>query len=233
MGKTMNEKKKVLFVDDNPMDRLILNKILTELDLEYKETTCPQDFLKSIKEFKPDLCLVDLNILQANDGSVLIKAIRNILGENLPIIIISAIEDSKDILFNLKNGANDYVCKPIDKSLLSSKVSNFLSNSQISSRILPLFSFPGHLDNSLEILTQIKITSIEQTGISFTSDLEIQSGQTIRIKNDLLKDVFDNNFLRVKIYHHEYGHYKADFCEISEEDILRLRLFISKMQKTN
>ena len=58
----MSDKKRVLFVDDNKMDRLILSKILEQLDLDYYATSSAKEFISQVKNYRPDLCLVDLNI---------------------------------------------------------------------------------------------------------------------------------------------------------------------------
>jgi DNA-binding response OmpR family regulator len=211
------------------MDRLILSKALDELDVDYKTCASAEEFLPLIKEFSPDLCLVDLNIERANDGTILIEAIRNILGASLPIIVISANDNSEDIVKNLKIGANDFICKPIDKALLSSKIANFLTNEKIKSKRLPLFEVPKTAENYIEIRVEIELEAITETGVEFRSkDLSLVIGSTIKIENELLIDVFpENEFLYLNIKDIKNDLYISEFQDLVEEDIHRLRLCIA------
>lgn len=230
----MKDKKKVLFVDDNKMDRVILAKILQQLDLDYVETASAEEFLPKIKEYQPDLCLVDLNISQNNDGRILIKAIRNILGAQLPIIIISAVEESKEIAMNILNGANDFVCKPIDKALLSSKIANFLHNESIDSRILPLFKLPKEQDASISMDLDLQMLGLSETHIKFKSSLILTPGSTIVVKNTFLKEVLpQEEELMVRIQNVEDGVFNGVIQELLPEHLSQLRATLRDLQKSS
>jgi CheY-like chemotaxis protein len=223
----VSKRKKVLFVDDNEMDRLILSKALGSLDLDYQSCDSAESFLTQIKSYSPDLCLVDLNIKTNNDGSVLIQAIRNVLGNELPIIIISASENPEDIDINLANGANDFICKPIDKSLLSSKIANYLHNDTIASKALPLFRIGKEEESYVEITHEITILSLTQTGITFSSDIAINIGATIRIKNSYLYEIFvDCEFIYVDVVEIRQGVYVGNYHDLSEDQVHMIRRYI-------
>lgn len=65
--------------------------------------------LAAVKEFSPDLVLLDLN-LPDRDGLSLCREIRS--SSNVPIIMITARVEEIDRLMGLEAGADDYVCKP-------------------------------------------------------------------------------------------------------------------------
>lgn len=228
-------KKKVLFVDDNPMDRLILAKTLKELRLDHLETKTPEEFLKNLKSYEPDLCLVDLNISQNNDGEVLVKAIRNILGPDLPVIIISALEEDDKIEENIKIGANDFICKPIDKALLSSKISNFLSSDVLNSNALPLFKVPKNEDSLCEIEIEANFEKISESGIQFSSNYIVKEGTIIEVTDPYIDKIFnkgDSMHLTIsrswrdddtqKIY------FIGDFVDVDPEMNQAIRQFITR-----
>lgn len=230
----MKDKKKVLFVDDNKMDRLILSKILDQLDLDFRETQNADEFLHQVKSYAPDLCLIDLNLQRPNDGKILVRALRNILGHELPIIVISAIEDSSEIALNIQNGANDFICKPIDKSLLSSKISNYLQNPTIQSRRLPLFKIPSNIDANIQMDINLKMTSISEEVITFVSDIFLVSGATLKLKNTFFQDIFSHiEYFNLKIEHHENDIYKGKILNFTDEDLPKIRRHLSSLQKLN
>jgi CheY-like chemotaxis protein len=210
------------------MDRLIISKALDELDVDYLACATVEEFLPQVKEYTPDLCLVDLNIQRTNDGAILIEAIRKVMGKSLPIIVISANDNSNDILEILKNGANDFICKPIDKPLLSSKIANYLTNDLIKSKTLPLFMVPESSDNYIEINTNIEIQVICETGIEFTCrDLNLNIGSTVKVENKLLLDIFPNQeFLYLKITESADGVFYSTFQELTSDEQNHLRLLI-------
>jgi DNA-binding response OmpR family regulator len=199
VGEVMSLQKKILFVEDNQLDRLILTKILDDLDVEYLPSESAESFLPLVKKVKPDLCLVDLNLKRPRDGEVLIRAIRNILGNSLPIIIISGEDDHEAIEYNLKNGADDFVCKPIDKALLSSKISNFLNSDNIRSKILPVFAVPTELKREAVIEQAINLTAISEKYLHFKTPHQIQDGSKFTIKNTFLKKVTDKENIDLRI----------------------------------
>ena len=230
----MNEKKRVLFVDDNEMDRLILSKTLEQLDLEHKGTKNAEEFLQQIRTYKPDLCLVDLNIEQPNDGRILIRALRNILGNEMPIIVISAVEESSEIALNLKNGANDFVCKPIDRALLSSKIANFLHNDSINSRILPLFRLPTDTVASIEMCIDLSLISFSEQEVIFSSNTTLVPGSVVCLENNFLESVFPElEHFQLKIVKRLGENYQGKILEFKDEDLPKIRLHLTRLQKEN
>jgi DNA-binding response OmpR family regulator len=230
----MSEKKKVLFVDDNEMDRLILSKTLTQLDLDFKGVDNTEDFLQQIKPYNPDLCLVDLNINQPNDGRILVRALRNILGKELPIIVISAVEESSEVALNLQNGANDFICKPIDKSLLSSKIANFLHNDSIESRILPLFRLPAEECSKIEMPMELEMVAISEKDLTVRSHLSLVPGSTISLENNFLDEVFPEfPSFSFKILSRVNDEYTGTLLDLNSDHIQAFRMFLSRLQSAN
>jgi CheY-like chemotaxis protein len=224
----MSEINRVLFVDDSEVDRVIISNILDELDIDSYACATVQEFLPKIKEYEPDLCLVDLNIQRRNDGTILVEAIRNRLGKSLPIIVISANDSNEEIQGNLKAGANDFICKPIDKALLSSKISNYLRGDIIDTKALSLFSIPASLKNSIEVKTSIKLFAVSETGLEFScEELNLNLGSVIKVANELFTDVFpDQEYLYLKIQNQIEDRFAASFEDLSDSDIHKLRILI-------
>ncbi len=229
--------KKVLFVDDSPMDRMILSKVLEEIGLDFIDTKTPEEFLGKLKTEEPDICLIDLNIRQPNDGQVLVQAIRNRIGPDLPIIVISALENSKFIQKNLDVGANDFVCKPIDKSLLSSKISNYFKSRRINSFVLPLFRVPEREDNKSSIEFMTYIEKVDESGIQFVSNHKVKENTKFLLNDPYIDQIFkEGPELEMTINKVWDGavenvyHFNALFNQLSHKQKQRLRKFITELQ---
>jgi len=74
-----------------------------------------------IKDFKPDLVLMDI-MLAGMDGRNICKNIKeNVLTQSLPVILISGTHDVGESL-NLPSGPNDFLAKPFDIDFLLTKI---------------------------------------------------------------------------------------------------------------
>jgi len=119
------KKNKILIVDDDPMNILIVEEMLREYyDLN---TASDEDgALKICEVFKPDLILLDL-MLQFTNGYDLCRKLKsNQASAFTKIILISSKALLKDRLFGYQAGADDYLSKPFDRDELLAKVRIFI-----------------------------------------------------------------------------------------------------------
>jgi adenylate cyclase len=116
----------VLIVDDEPFNVDVLQQELEELNYQILTAANGQEALDKIKRHQPDLILLDL-MMPVLDGFGVLAEIK---GDNslrdIPVIIVSAADDSKSIVKGIKQGADDYITKPIDPDHLKKKVKEHL-----------------------------------------------------------------------------------------------------------
>lgn len=116
----------VLIVDDEPFNVDVLQQELEELNYQLITAANGQEALNKIKRHQPDLILLDL-MMPVLDGFAVLAEIK---GDNslrdIPVIIVSAADDSKSIVKGIKQGADDYITKPIDADHLKKKVKEHL-----------------------------------------------------------------------------------------------------------
>lgn len=119
-------RKKILITDDDEDIIEILTLILTESGYEIHSLTRGNRIIEEIKEFQPDLILMDV-MLGDMDGMTICKSIKeNSLYSHLPVILISATPDMEESLA-LHGAPNDYLEKPFDIDVLLSKVEKHLN----------------------------------------------------------------------------------------------------------
>jgi CheY-like chemotaxis protein len=116
----------ILIVDDEPFNVDVLQQELEELNYKLISAANGQEALNKIKSHQPDLVLLDL-MMPVLDGFAVLAEIKgdNSL-RNIPVIIVSAADDSKIIVKGIKQGADDYITKPIDADHLKKKVKEHL-----------------------------------------------------------------------------------------------------------
>lgn len=109
----MNEK--ILLVDDNYTVIKILTKFLEEEGYNVFSTTDSANVIRTVREISPDVLLLDV-VMPVLDGFEICRLMKNDIGiSNIPIIILTAETDSRDIKRAVELGAIDYIRKPVEK----------------------------------------------------------------------------------------------------------------------
>lgn len=120
---------KVVIIDDDSTSRNILKNIVSTIgeNIKCKTFTHPLEALEQIGEYDPDLILVDYRMPELN-GIEFVKKIRTIPScYDIPMMIVTVIED-KDILYEaLEAGATDFLTKPVDQHECQARCQNLLT----------------------------------------------------------------------------------------------------------
>lgn len=116
----MNEKKKILLVEDDLSFGSVLKDYLTLRDFEVHHSKNGEEGLEDFKQKEYDLCLLDV-MMPKKDGFTLAKEIKAIRSD-VPIIFLTAKGMREDMLQGYKLGADDYITKPFDSELLLYKI---------------------------------------------------------------------------------------------------------------
>ncbi len=109
--KEEEKKGKILLIEDDIDTAVILKRILEENNYTLEYTTRGGEGIEKIKEFRPDLILLDY-ILPDTDGIEMLKRIKEKYPE-IPVIIITSYGSEDLAVHLLKKGADDYISKPL------------------------------------------------------------------------------------------------------------------------
>ena len=113
----------MLVVDDEPMLRNLLARLLQLEGYEVLEAADGQAALDIVAKEKPDLVLLDV-MLPARSGLDVLGDLRRT--SDVPVILVSALAEEADRVAGLKMGADDYVTKPFSAPELSARVESVL-----------------------------------------------------------------------------------------------------------
>ena len=187
---TQKEKKekiensqRILIVEDNDELRNYLSQTLSE---DYLIQVCSngKEALTVIPEYKPDLVISDIMMPEMR-GDELCQAIKsNIETSHIPVILLTALNNEKDILSGLRIGADEYVLKPFNIGILKATISNLLANRAL------LRNKYASLDPEDEE------NDDEEEYINYSQDIDWQFIADVR-KN--IKDNIDNSALTVDV----------------------------------
>lgn len=121
------EYQRILIVEDNDELRNYLTQSLLE---EYTVQACSngKEALTIIPEYKPSLVISDIMMPEMR-GDELCETIKNnIETSHIPVILLTALNNEKDILAGLRTGADEYIVKPFNISILKATIANILNN---------------------------------------------------------------------------------------------------------
>ncbi|MEZ0226071.1 MAG: response regulator transcription factor [Alphaproteobacteria bacterium] len=125
----MSKKKNTLLVvDAEPQTRKMLDIVLDTANFTVEECLTGKEATRLSVSLKPDLILLDLNLPDMN-GNDVITSVRS--WSSVPIIVLTARSTSQDAVTALNLGADDYVTKPFNMSVLEARINANLRQSAI------------------------------------------------------------------------------------------------------
>ncbi|MGQ9833651.1 MAG: response regulator [Candidatus Villigracilaceae bacterium] len=122
----MTDKGKVLYVEDNFDNRMLVRRVLMADGYAVIEATNANDAIKMIETEKPDLILMDINMPEV-DGYTLTARIKSTPGmSTIPIVAVTANVMRGDREKSLEAGCDGYIQKPIDIDILTQQVERYI-----------------------------------------------------------------------------------------------------------
>ena len=126
----------ILIVDDNPTNLDILQARLAPHNYEILTATDGEEALAIAREKQPDLILLDI-MMPKMDG---IEVCRHLRADPslpfMPIIMVTAKADSKDVVAGLEAGADEYLTKPVDHAALVARAKSMLRIKDLHDTVL-------------------------------------------------------------------------------------------------
>lgn len=114
--------RKVLIVDDSRTELMVLSEMLRKGGFAVRTAENAEEALQRLEEEQPDLILMDV-VMPGQNGFQLTRAIaRNPLYASVPIILCTSKNQETDRVWGLRQGAKDYIVKPVDAAQLMAKI---------------------------------------------------------------------------------------------------------------
>jgi adenylate cyclase len=119
----MSENRRtVLVVDDNHMNRLILTKLLEAGGYSARTATDGAEALAALEDGHIDAILLDI-VMPGVDGIDVLQSVKNSIRHfRTPVIMVSAVDEADSIVRCLELGAEDYLTKPFDPVILRARL---------------------------------------------------------------------------------------------------------------
>ena len=117
--------QKILVVDDSKTELHHLSDLLTKRGYTVRTAENGEEAMKRLEEEKPDLILMDV-VMPGQNGFQLTRAItRDERYADVPVVICTSKNQETDKVWGMRQGAKDYVVKPVDPDDLVAKIRAF------------------------------------------------------------------------------------------------------------
>ena len=117
---------KILIVDDSPTEMFRFKEILAKHGFEVIEATNGADGITLAQAELPDLVLMDVVMPGVNGFQATRQIARGAATKHIPIVIVSTKDQENDRVWGKRQGACDYLTKPIDENQLISTIKQHL-----------------------------------------------------------------------------------------------------------
>lgn len=190
-------RKKLLLVDDEPDQHQLLGDFLVRQGFAVQSLSNASSALEIVRKTPPDMVVMDIR-MPGMDGLEALRAIRKVQPD-LPVLLITAYADIRDAVRAMKDGAVDYLAKPIDLNELEAAIGDVMGHAEplqeeVSIPPLP----PGVILASpalQQVVKQIALVAASDATVVFTGEsgtgkevlTEILHQWSPRGKNPLVK----------------------------------------------
>lgn len=116
----------VLVVDDSPTETHILTTILTKAGYRVETAANGEEGVEAARRLHPNVILMDV-IMPVLNGYQATRILRgDVATADIPIIMVTTKDMQTDRTWGLRQGANDYLVKPVDRQMLLERIRDLL-----------------------------------------------------------------------------------------------------------
>lgn len=141
---------KVLVVDDVPRNVKLLEAILRPYNYEILKAYNGEDALTAIKKIDIDLVLLDVMMPSMDGFEVCRRLKKNEQTRLLPVIMLTALDDTESKLKGINAGADDFISKPPNKIELIARINSLLRTNELNKKLTNVESVIITLANAVE-----------------------------------------------------------------------------------
>lgn len=211
--------KKIIIVEDDKIVASELYNLLTNSSYEATILTNFENALETILKSNSDLILLDINIPYLN-GELLLKNIRK--KSNIPIIMVTSKTNEADEALSIMYGADDYIIKPYNPTILLLRISNIFKRCEQKLDIIKFKNLIININKGIIKNNEKEVVLTKNEMIIFSYLLN--NKERIVTRDELMTTLWNNdeyindNALTVNI-----SRLRTKLKELSEEEMIETR----------
>jgi DNA-binding response OmpR family regulator len=177
------QQQKILIIDDENINLEFFDLMLEKLGFSVELARNGKEGLEKVAEFRPNLIILD-NIMPKMSGWEVTKTLKSDPEfRNIPIIMLSALDDVKDKVDSFELGVEDYITKPFNFSEVLARIRVALRNRELFAQI--------SLGESRLRLAKSLSAELKTCMADFVKSLDEIDATIARIGNEINRDTFN------------------------------------------
>jgi len=160
----MHHPPRILIVDDSEANRDILSARLAPHGYELMQAADGEEALAAARQRGPDLILLDVMMPKIDGIEVCRRLKQDAELPFMPIILVTARADTRDVVTGLEAGADEYLTKPIDQSALVARVRSVLRLKELHDKVQAQARELADWNRTLEQRVTEQVAEIERMG---------------------------------------------------------------------
>ena len=158
----MRDPPRILAVDDTPENFEILRVRLEANGYEIVTADDGEEGLVRARELQPDLILLDV-MMPKRDGISVVRELKaDPALQSIPVILVTAKSDIRDVVDGLDAGGDDYLTKPFEHAALLARVRSMLRQKALADKVRELAESLAAWNKTLEDRVSQQVTEIER-----------------------------------------------------------------------
>ncbi|MFI5266745.1 MAG: response regulator [Chloroflexota bacterium] len=168
----------LLLADDDDLDAEMMSRRLEQFGYQVRRVPSGQAALALLEQAQFDLLLLDV-LMPEQDGLETLRGVKSMAAVNdLPVLMISAIEEIPIVVRCIELGADDYLVKPVDPVLLRAKIGAALERRRLRQRELDYLGCAGAFSAAVAALEH---GAFEATALAEVAARKDPLGQLARV----------------------------------------------------
>lgn len=118
----------ILLIEDSPTDTHAYSTVLRENGYDVKTASTGEEGIALASELKPDLILMDIVMPGVNGFQATRELQKSAETADIPVIMLSTKNQETDRIWGMRQGATDYLIKPVSRDVLINSIKTALSD---------------------------------------------------------------------------------------------------------
>ncbi|MBD2179117.1 response regulator [Pseudanabaena sp. FACHB-1998] len=220
----------VLIVDDNEINRDMLARRLRRKDFDLSMAVDGREALSMIQSQPYDLILLDIMMPEVDGYAVLKYIKKESRFHNIPVIMISALEEMDSVMKCMEIGADDYLTKPFDPDMLKAAVNRCLAD-----KIKPAGRPPSNPTPAITYIQEPPTVAVKNqtTSVNFPEDTTRGTSTAALSIDDVVFRIMKKGFINRKSYlYFSKAIFNTLFenATLSEQDVYQIRSLFDAIQ---
>jgi two-component system cell cycle response regulator len=177
----------LLIVDDNSMNRIILSRYITKLGYQASVAENGRQALEELQSKPFDLVLLDVQMPEMDGYEVLEQMKTTPRLRDIPVIMISAVEEVESVVRCIELGAQDYLPKPFNSVLLRARLTACLERKRLRDQEIDYLQQVGCVTAAA---AAIKANTFEPECLNGVARRPDELGQLAQVFQDMARQVY-------------------------------------------